>query len=61
MMVSLNTKRYFNVIIGLSLKVIVQELQDPEKGSEIWVKNLNSIVKKMNKIINDWYEAKGCN
>ena len=58
---SLNTKRYFNVIIGLSLKVIVQELQEHEKGTEIWVKNLNSIVKKMNIIINDWYEAKGCN
>ena len=49
------------MIIGLSLKVIVQELQEHEKGTEIWVKNLNSIVKKMNKIINDWYEAKGCN
>ena len=26
----------------------VQELQEPEKVSEIWVKNLNSIVQKMN-------------
>ena len=25
-----------------------QELQDPEKVSTIWVKNLNEIVKKMN-------------
>ena len=25
-----------------------QELQDPEKVSTIWVKNLNSIVNKMN-------------
>ena len=25
-----------------------QELQDPEKASTIWVKNLNKIVNKMN-------------
>ena len=35
-----------------------QELQEPKKISKIWVKNLNKIV---NKIINDWYEAQGCN
>ena len=56
-----------------------QELQDPEKVSTIWVKNLNKIVNntkqtiqnktkqyktKQNKqysIVNDWYEAQGCN
>ena len=41
-----------------------QELQDPEKVSAIWVKNLNKIVNKMNNtvseqhsIVDDWYEA----
>ena len=31
-----------------------QELQDPEKVSTIWVKNLNEIVKKMNNKIIDY-------
>ena len=38
-----------------------QELQDPEKVLAIWVKNLVSTVYEKNKIIDDWYEVKGCN
>ena len=30
-----------------------RKLQDPEKVSSIWVKHLNKIVNKMNKIIDD--------
>ena len=44
-----------------------QELQDPEKVSTIWIKNLNKTVNKMNNTespiigTGDWYEAYGCN
>ena len=36
-----------------------QELQDPEKVSAIWVKNLNKIVNKMSNTVSsmDWYDA----
>ena len=35
-----------------------QDLQNPEKVSTIWVKNLNKIMNKINnRIVNDWYEA----
>ena len=35
-----------------------QELQDPEKVSTIWVKNLNKIVNKMNNIVSSMIRMK---
>ena len=35
-----------------------QELQDPEKLSTIWVKNLNKIVKKMNNTVSSMIDMK---
>ena len=35
-----------------------QELQDPEKVSTIWIKNLNKIVKKMNNTISSMIDVK---
>ena len=41
----------------------VQELQDPEKVSTIWVKKpeKHCIKDEQHKIIDKWYETKGCN
>ena len=35
-----------------------QELQDPEKVSAIWVKNLNNIVNKMNNTVSSMIDMK---
>ena len=35
-----------------------QELQDPEKVSTIWVKNLNKIVNKMNNTVSSMIDMK---